>query len=148
LGGEWQATGQLAHSERAPSDAELFANGQHMATHTWETGNPALGLEKSNNIELGLERRTGPHPIKFSVYESRFSNFIGLMATGRILGTDALPEYAYAGVRARLRGWEASGQSRSPTCPRARWTCTWQADRVLDHRLPIERLTTAKAHRE
>ena len=126
----WQATGQLAHSERAPGDAELFANGQHMATHTWETGNAQLGLEQSNNIEWGLERRTGPNPIKFSVYENRFANFIGLMPTGRNLGADALPEYAYEGVRARLRGWEASGQSRA-------WQSVgtldlhWRADRVL-----------------
>lgn len=130
LSGDWQATGQFAHSERAPSDAELFANGQHMATRTWETGNAQLALETSNNIELGLERRTGPNPMKLSVYDSHFGNFIGLMATGRTLGTDALPEYAYQGVRARLRGAEASGQSRV-------WQSAgtldlhWQADRVL-----------------
>ena len=110
LAGEWLATGQLAHSERAPSDAELFADGPHLATHTWEKGKGELGLEKSNSVELGLERRSGPHPMKFSVYESRFSRFIGLMATGAAQG--GLPEYAYEGVRARLRGWEASGQSR------------------------------------
>ncbi len=109
---EWLAMAQMAHSERAPSDAELFANGPHLATHTWETGSASLGLEKSNSLELGLERRSSQHPMKFSVYDSRFSNFIGLMGTGLTQGTDALPEYAYTGVRARLRGWEASGQSR------------------------------------
>ena len=115
LAGDWRATAQLAHSERAPSDAELFANGPHLATHTWEKGNDGLGLEKSNSLELGLERRSGPHPMKFSVYESRFSNFIGLMATGAVKGDADLPEYAFQGVRARLRGWEASGQSRAWT---------------------------------
>ena len=131
LAGDWRATAQLAHSERAPSDAELFANGPHLATHTWETGNASLGLEKSNSIELGLERRNGPHPMKFSVYDSRFSNFIGLMAVpDAFKGDNALPEYAYAGVRARLRGWEASGQSRV-------WQSAgtvdlhWRADQVL-----------------
>ncbi len=119
LAGDWRATAQLAHSERAPSDAELFANGPHLATHTWETGNATLGLERSNSLELGLERRSGPHPMKFSVYESRFSNFIGLMATGAVKGDADLPEYAFEGVRARLRGWEASGQSRA-------WTGTGQ----------------------
>lgn len=117
----WQATAQAAHSERAPSDAELFANGPHLATRTWETGQSGLGLEKSDSFELGLERRGGEHPMKFSVYESRFSNFIGLMATGLNKGADALPEYAYEGVRARLRGWEASGQSR-----------VWQGTGTLD----------------
>ena len=131
LGSDWQATGQLAHSERAPGDAELFANGAHIATHTWETGNANLGLEKSNNIELGLERRTGPHPIKFSVYESHFDNFIGLLRTGATQG--GLPEYAYAGVHARLRGWEASGQSRvmqSVLQSQGTLDLHWHADRV------------------
>ncbi len=121
LAGEWLARGQLAHSERAPGDAELFANGPHLATHTWETGNASLGLEKSNSIELGLERRSDQHPMKFSVYDSRFANFIGLLGTGQTKGADALPEYAYAGVRARLHGWEASGQSR-----------VWQGAGTLD----------------
>ena len=133
LAGNWQASGQLAHSERVPSDAELFANGPHLATHTWETGSSALALERSNSLELGLERRSGPHPMKFSVFDSRFDNFIGLMAVPGSVRQD-LPEYAYAGVRARLRGWEASGQSRA-------WSGAgqgagtldlhWRADRVL-----------------
>ena len=144
---DWQATGQLAHSERAPSDAELFANGPHLATHTWETGNAGLGLEKSNHVELGLERRAGLHPMKVSVYESRFSNFIGLIGTGATQG-NALPEYAYEGVRARLRGWEASGQSRV-------WQGTgtldlhWRADRVLADNLstgePLPRIAPWRA---
>ena len=121
LAGGWQATGQLAHTERAPGDAELFAHGAHLATQTWETGNANLGMEKSNSVELGLERRSGPNPMKFTVYESHFSNFIGLIPTGRFLGADALPEYAYAGVRARLRGGEASGQTR-----------VWQGAGALD----------------
>ncbi len=130
LAGDWLARGQLAHSERAPSDAELFANGPHLATHTWETGNASLGLEKSNSIEFSLERRSDQHPMKFSVYDSRFANFIGLLGTGLAKGDEALPEYAYAGVRARLRGWEASGQSRV-------WQGAgtldlhWRADQVL-----------------
>lgn len=119
LSGGWQAVGQLAHSERAPGDAELFAQGPHLATHTWERGNAGLGLEKSDSIELGWERRSERHPMKFSVYESRFANFIGLLPTGAEQG--GLPEYAYEGVRARLRGWEASGQSR-----------VWQGAGTLD----------------
>ena len=148
LAADWLARGQLAHSERAPSDAELFANGPHLATHTWEVGNASLRLEKSNSLELGLERRSSLHPMKFSVYDSRFANFIGLLGTGQTQGTDALPEYAYAGVRARLRGWEASGQSRV-------WQGTgtldlhWRADQVLADNLstgePLPRIAPWRA---
>ena len=71
--------------------------------------NASLGLERSDSIELGLETRHGPHPMKFSVYDSRYANFIGLLSTGQsqTYGSDVLPEYVYTGVRARLRGWEA-----------------------------------------
>ena len=148
LAADWLARGQLAHSERAPSDAELFANGPHLATHTWEVGNASLGLEKSNSLELGLERRSSLHPMKFSVYDSRFANFIGLLGTGQTQGADALPEYAYAGVRARLRGWEVSGQSRV-------WQGTgtldlhWRADQVLADNLstgePLPRIAPWRA---
>ncbi len=130
LASDWLFRGQLAHSQRAPSDAELFANGPHLATHTWETGNAQLGLEKSNSIELGLERRSTLHPIKLSVYDSRFSNFIGLMAVpGSLKGMDPLPEYAYTGVRARLQGWEANGQSR-----------VWQGAGTLDLLWRVDRV--------
>ncbi len=148
LAGGWQATGQVAHSERAPGEAELFANGPHLATHTWETGNPALGLERSNSLELGLERREGAHPMRFSVFDSRFSNFIGLMATGVDKGADALPEYAYQGVRARLRGWEASGQSRVWQGA-GRLDLHWRADQVLADNLssgePLPRIAPWRA---
>ena len=151
LAGDWLATGQLAHSERAPSDAELFANGPHLATHTWETGNASLGLEKSNSIELGLERRNGPHPMKFSVYESHFSNFIGLIRrTHGATQLDGLDVYDYQGVRARLRGWEASGQSR---VVQNAWPGTldlhWRVDQVLADNLstgePLPRIAPWRA---
>jgi iron complex outermembrane receptor protein len=150
LAGDWQASGQLAHSERAPGDAELFANGPHMATHTWELGNANLGLEKSNSVELGLERRGGLHPMKFSMYDSRFDNFIGLMGLGSAQG--GLPEYAYTGVQARLRGWEASGQSRilqSVLQDQGALDLHWHADRVLADNLssgePLPRIAPWRA---
>jgi len=131
LAGLWQATGQLAHSERAPSEAELFAQGPHLATQTWEQGRSDLGLEKSRSVELGLERRSESQPLRFSVYESHFTNFIGLIRrSSGMTQIDGLDVYDYQGVRARLRGFEASGQSRI-------WQgagtldLQWRADRVL-----------------
>ena len=49
-----------------------------------------------------------------TAFASRFSNYIGLMNTGRTAGEgeEALPEYAYTGVRARFVGVEASGTVR------------------------------------
>lgn len=110
LGGGWEATASLAHTERAPKDYELFANGPHVATAAWETGDPALGLEKSNSLDLGLQWKLGAHRFKLNAWHSRFGNYIGLLDSGNTL--DDLPEQVYRGVRARLWGLEASGSVR------------------------------------
>ncbi len=43
-----------SHQERLPAAQELYSNGAHMATNTYELGNDDLQKEKSNNLELGL----------------------------------------------------------------------------------------------
>ena len=128
----WLLTGNLAHTERAPKDYELFANGPHLATAAWETGNPALGLEKSNSVDVGAAWADGPHRFAVNAYQSHFSNYIGLLNTGRQRGTDGsvnpldangdgladatgvaiVPEQAYTGIRARFTGLELSGNVR------------------------------------
>ncbi|SEA44788.1 TonB-dependent receptor [Variovorax sp. YR216] len=122
LAPQWQLTSNLAYTERAPKDYELFANGPHVATGTWELGNPDLQKEKSTGFDLGAQWRSGPNNAKVNAYATRFSNYIGLNATGNVRGEDGevnpaasdetLPEYAYTGVRARFTGLEASGTWR------------------------------------
>ncbi|MGB3066941.1 MAG: TonB-dependent receptor [Ottowia sp.] len=111
---QWQLTGNLAYTQRAPKDYELFANGAHVATGTWELGDPRLGLEKSTGIDVGAKWQDGPYRFAVTAFASRFSNYIGLMNTGRMAGEgdEALPEYAYTGVKARFVGIEASGTVR------------------------------------
>ncbi len=55
----WQLTSNLSYTQRAPKDYELFANGPHVATVAWETGNPNLGLEKSTSLDLGAAWKSG-----------------------------------------------------------------------------------------
>ena len=47
-------------SQRAPAIEELYANGPHAATRTFEIGDAALGKERSRNIEIALRQATGP----------------------------------------------------------------------------------------
>jgi iron complex outermembrane receptor protein len=127
----WHLTGNAAWSQRAPKDYELFANGPHLATHAWELGNSALGLEKSTSVDLGLDWHNGPHRMTVTAFASQFANFIGLMGTGDFknptgqaaLGNDplALPVQNYQGVKARFQGLEASGSVR-----------LWQEESTLD----------------
>lgn len=106
----WQLTGNLSRSERAPKDHELFANGPHVATGAWESGNAALGKERSTQLDLGLQWKSGPRQAKLAVFSNRFDNYISLEATGEM--RDDLPEFAYRPVRARFQGMEAQGTVR------------------------------------
>ena len=106
----WQLSSNLAYSERAPKDYELFANGPHLATHAYELGNPDLALEQSTNLDVGLNWKAGANRFGVSAFVNRFNNYIALDATGRTQGD--LPEYAYTQTQARFRGLETSGNVR------------------------------------
>ena len=116
----WQLTSNIAHTQRAPKDYELYANGPHIATAAWETGNSNLGLEKSNSLDVGIAFKQGAHKFTFNAYTSQFSNYIGLDSTGNTRSSEGefnpaeggLIDTVYSGVRARFTGFEASGTVR------------------------------------
>ncbi|CAN5638609.1 TonB-dependent receptor [soil metagenome] len=138
----WQATGNLAWTQRAPKDYELFANGPHGATGTYEVGNPAFQKEKSLNLDAGLQWKSGANKLAVSAFVNDFKNYVSLESTGNTRdsagngagagggggvgvtdcgnGTsvqsgctaEVLPEYAYRQVRARFKGLEANGTAR------------------------------------
>ena len=114
LAAGWQLTSNLALSERAPRDYELFADGPHLATHAYEVGNASLGLERSSNLDLGVNWASGAHRFSLSAFVNEFSNYIAQEASGVSRETESkpLPEYVYAQVPARLSGLEASGRWR------------------------------------
>ncbi|MDP3605097.1 MAG: TonB-dependent receptor [Polaromonas sp.] len=132
----WQMTGNLAHTERAPKDYELFADGPHIATAAYEVGNANLAKEQSNNIDIGAAWKSGGHSFKLNTYVSRFRNYIALNQTVGVRRNaedgelnpvedagnpgftasgaefNALAEFRYEQVRARFTGAEASGNIR------------------------------------
>lgn len=124
----WRAGLSLSHSERTPSIDELFANGPHLASQSFEIGNPELKPEKSNSVEFSLNRSSGPFHLAASVYYSRFSNFIFQAPTGAI--EDDLPVFQYTQGRARYYGFELSGDARLGRALGIDWGAEFQADAV------------------
>ena len=130
LGGRWALSANLAHTERAPTFYELFANGPHAATGTYEVGNTSFGLEKSNSLDAGVKWRSGPHSAGLSAYTTRFSNYLALLNTGSRRGgdgafedplnagtsttgsTELSNESVYRAVPARFSGFEAEARLR------------------------------------
>lgn len=110
----WQLSANLARSERAPRDYELFANGPHVATGAYEVGDTQLRKERGTQAELGLAFAAAGHSASVSAFVYRFRDFISLESTGRDLEVEegeTLPEFAYRAVPARFRGVEAQGRS-------------------------------------
>jgi len=106
----WRAGLSLSHSERAPAIDELFANGPHGGSETFEVGDPALGKEASNSVELSFHRTSGPVHLQGSLYYSRFSNFIFQAPTGAV--RDGLPVFSYREGKADYYGFELQGDAR------------------------------------
>ena len=109
----WSLAATLAYTERAPTFYELYANGAHVATGTYEVGDAGLSKEKALSSDLALRFDNGTHKGSLGVFYSHFSNYIGLLGSGRRLNDegeadpDGIPEYTYSGVRARFSGIEA-----------------------------------------
>ena len=117
-----------ARTARAPKDYELRADGVHVATSAYEQGSVALQTEKARQMDIGMEWGQGPHTASLNYFDNRFSNYIGLNATGDVVNGDGVVDaaacpiadaendcwdtYAFSAVRAQFKGWEAMAQLR------------------------------------
>lgn len=100
----------LAHSERAPSAEELYANGPHAGTQAFEIGNPDFRKETSNGGEISLNATGNGWKLGASVHYSRFRNYIFERQTGQIL--DDLPVFQIDQAHARYYGLELDGSAK------------------------------------
>ena len=96
----------VAYTQRPPTYVELFANGPHVATGTFEVGDRDLGTEDSISLDLSLRKRTGRVTGSASAFYYRFNDFISVQPTGKTDPVDALPIYAYRPIGANFYGGE------------------------------------------
>ena len=66
----------LTRAQRAPAIEELYANGPHAGTASFEVGDSTLRREQSRNIDVTLRKTTGLWRWKASAYQNRFRNYI------------------------------------------------------------------------
>lgn len=95
----------LSRAERAPSAEELFSNGPHIATQSFEIGNPNFSTESSIGLEGYIRGSTGPVTFSLAGFVSWFDDFIYEFDTG--LEEDGLPVFQYAQRNATYWGFEA-----------------------------------------
>lgn len=81
VAGGYRIAANLGSAQRAPALEELYAQGAHAATATWEIGNPALRPERSINLDLSLRRTAGALRWKAGAYANRYANYLYGRAT-------------------------------------------------------------------
>lgn len=93
-----------SHQQRLPLAQELYADGLHFATNTYEFGNPDLDKETSNNLELGLHYEGDKLDYHVHVYHNWFDDYIygeTVAQNGNLRGVH------YTQDKARFYGTEA-----------------------------------------
>ncbi|MBZ2209946.1 TonB-dependent receptor [Massilia soli] len=99
----------LSVAQRAPATEELYSEGPHHATETFDIGNPNLKKETSHNIELTVQKTTGLVRWKANLFENKVNDFVYGRVTGVLVEEDgeALRERLFEQADARIRGAEA-----------------------------------------
>lgn len=81
-GAVWQYTpgyslaSTVSRSQRMPNAQELYANGVHLATNTFEIGNPELSAETGVNWDLTWRKTAGATRFQVSAYHHDIRHYI------------------------------------------------------------------------
>jgi iron complex outermembrane recepter protein len=111
LGASYEITGGVrmgltaSRTERAPAPEELFANGPHAGTASFEIGDPDFVTEKSTGLEASLRGSRGGFSFSVAAYYNWFKDYIYEAQTGAV--EDNLPVFEYRQADARYYGAEA-----------------------------------------
>jgi iron complex outermembrane receptor protein len=84
-----QASLAFTHSQRAPQIQELFSNGVHEATHSYELGNANLNKELSNNLDLGYRYNADWMTAELNLFHNWVGDYIYQQRNGSVFNRDS-----------------------------------------------------------
>lgn len=100
----------LSRTTRAPTEAELFADGPHVATRGYEIGDPDLDAEIATSLEGTIHYGDDRLQADLHLFVVDYDGFIDLTPTGAV--DDGLDVFAYVQNDARFHGFEAEASFR------------------------------------
>lgn len=101
-----------ARTERAPAQEELFANGPHPATQSFEVGDPTLDSEVSWSGDLTAHYGNDRFEVDAHLFVVRYDGFIDLRPTGAEDPDSELPIFQFVQTDATFHGFEIDGSYR------------------------------------
>ena len=109
----FQLTANFGTAWRAPHVSELFSNGVHHGSASFEVGNATMVSEKAFNTIVGIQyNKVNKWQIEASAYLNYINNFIYLAPTNTTILTirGAFPVFAYHQANALLSGldWQVT----------------------------------------
>jgi iron complex outermembrane receptor protein len=110
LAGGAQIGASVSRAYRTPDFNELYSNGPHLASFSFDVGNPSLEQETGIGLDafVRLTRDRGHGEV--AVFRNRMSNFIFPHATGDIGLQGNRPKFQFTGRDALLAGAEGGGE--------------------------------------
>jgi len=95
----------LSLAQRAPTTEELYSNGAHHPTETFDIGSPSLKKETSQNIDLSIQKTEDRLRWKGNLFQNKISNFVyGRLDDTSQGGMDVTRTFSQAD--ATIRGYE------------------------------------------
>ena len=96
-----------ARTERAPTQVELFSDGPHLATASFDIGDASLTEERLWSVEGVVRYNRDRVRLEVNSFANFFEGFIAFTPNGEI--EDGLPVFEYTQRDARFIGAEVSG---------------------------------------
>ena len=115
LNSTWTAAVLADYSSRAPVGEELFSDGPHFATRSFDIGDPGLGEEQARNLSATLRGQGRGWFFAGTVYHTSFNDFIYQAATGEEIDELLVRQFEQAGA-------SFSGLDLEASLTLARWS--------------------------
>lgn len=113
FGDGFSAGASILRSFRAPSMEELYSEGPHLASYSFEIGNPDLEPERAWAKEIFVGYKTNKFNVEAAIFHNSFDNYLYARNTGRANAQRAdLLDYQFTGTKAWLYGFELSGEAK------------------------------------
>jgi iron complex outermembrane receptor protein len=98
----------LTGAQRAPTVEELYSDGPHLATFSYEIGDPTLDREDSVGVDISFRKRAGGVTGELTLFANHYSGFIFESPTDE--ERDGLPVFQFTQGDADFYGYELDGR--------------------------------------